>query len=52
MNQRRAIELSYFGGLSQPEVALAMRVPLGTIKSRQRLGLDKMRQALESTKLN
>jgi RNA polymerase sigma-70 factor (ECF subfamily) len=44
--QRRAIELSYFGGLSQPEVAVTMRLPLGTVKSRQRLGLEKMRRAL------
>lgn len=51
-NQRRAIELSYFGGLSQPEVAVTMRVPLGTIKSRQRLGLEKMRQALGSREFN
>ena len=51
-NQRRAIELSYFGGLSQPEVALTMQVPLGTVKSRQRLGLEKMRQALESKSFN
>jgi RNA polymerase sigma-70 factor (ECF subfamily) len=44
--QRRALELSYFGGLSQPEVAVTMRLPLGTVKSRQRLGLEKMRQSL------
>jgi RNA polymerase sigma-70 factor (ECF subfamily) len=51
-NQRRAIELTYFGGLSQPEVAATMRVPLGTVKSRQRLGLEKMRQALQSSEVN
>lgn len=49
--QRRAIELSYFGGLSQPEVAVTMRLPLGTVKSRQRLGLEKMRQALHATEI-
>jgi len=51
-SQRRAIELSYFGGLSQPEVAVTMRVPLGTVKSRQRLGLEKMRQALGSREIH
>jgi RNA polymerase sigma-70 factor, ECF subfamily len=50
--QRRAIELSYFGGLSQPEVAVTMRLPLGTVKSRQRLGLEKMRRALQSVELH
>ncbi len=48
-NQRESIELSYFGGLSQVEIATAIRVPLGTIKSRQRIGLKKMRQALTSS---
>lgn len=50
--QRRALELSYFGGLSQPEVAATMRVPLGTVKSRQRLGLEKMRHALQSMEVH
>ena len=46
--ERHAIELSYFGGLSQPEVAVTMRLPLGTVKSRQRLGLAKLRNALKT----
>jgi RNA polymerase sigma-70 factor (ECF subfamily) len=50
--QRRALELSYFGGLSQPEVAVTMRLPLGTVKSRQRLGLEKMRQSLRAAEVH
>ena len=41
--QRHAIELAYFGGCSYPEIAHLMGVPLGTVKSRLRLGLNKLR---------
>jgi RNA polymerase sigma factor (sigma-70 family) len=44
--QREAIELAYFGGLTQQEIATRTGIPLGTIKSRMRLGLLAMRRSL------
>ncbi|HLQ04374.1 MAG TPA: sigma-70 family RNA polymerase sigma factor [Verrucomicrobiae bacterium] len=45
--QRRTIELAYFGGYTHVELAEIMGVPLGTVKGRMRIGLQKLRRALE-----
>jgi RNA polymerase sigma-70 factor (ECF subfamily) len=41
--QSKVIELAYFGGFSQSEIAGMLNVPLGTVKGRMRLGLEKIR---------
>jgi RNA polymerase sigma-70 factor (ECF subfamily) len=44
--QSRAIELAYFGGFSHSEIATMLDTPIGTVKGRIRLGLDKLRGQL------
>lgn len=44
--QRQAIELAFFEGLSQSEIAERLKEPLGTIKTRVRLGMQKLRDLL------
>ena len=45
--QRKTIELAYFGGYTHAEMAELMGVPLGTVKGRMRIGLQKLRRALD-----
>lgn len=44
--QRDALLLGYFGGYSQSEIAARLNLPLGTVKTRMRLGLMKLRDLL------
>lgn len=44
--QRIAVELAYFSGMSQREIAAYLREPLGTIKTRLRLGMQKLKTSL------
>jgi RNA polymerase sigma-70 factor, ECF subfamily len=44
--QSKVIELAYFGGFSQSEIAAMLSLPLGTVKGRMRLGLEKIRGEL------
>lgn len=46
--QRQAIEMAYFGGMSHQEIAQKLDRPLGTIKTRVRLGLHKLKSVLLS----
>lgn len=44
--QRQVVDLAYYGGFSQTEIAQRVGIPLGTVKGRTRLALDKLRDLL------
>jgi RNA polymerase sigma-70 factor, ECF subfamily len=46
-DQRKVIELAYFGGFSHSQIAEMLRLPAGTVKGRMRLGLTKLRVSLD-----
>jgi RNA polymerase sigma-70 factor, ECF subfamily len=45
--QRKVIELAYFGGFTHVEIASMLDTPVGTVKGRMRLGLQKLREQLQ-----
>ena len=51
LKQRQALELAFYGGLTSQEIASRLGESVGTIKSRLRLGLDKLRDVVANTRL-
>ncbi len=51
VEQKKSIELAYFSGYTQSEIAELMGVPLGTVKGRMRIGLQKLRSMLDGLEI-
>ena len=50
-DQLRVIKLAYYGGFTHQEIAEMLDVPLGTVKSRMRLALERIRRGLGGTEV-
>ncbi len=50
--EAKILELSYYGGYSQTEIAKMLKIPLGTVKTKMRQGMIKLRQAVRFTPKN
>jgi len=51
LEQREAVNLAFFDGLTHQEIAKQLRTPLGTIKTRIRLGMRKLQEVFQETEL-
>jgi RNA polymerase sigma-70 factor, ECF subfamily len=49
--QHQVLDLAYFGGFTQNEISEMLDVPLGTVKSRMRLGLERLRRGLGASEV-
>jgi RNA polymerase sigma-70 factor (ECF subfamily) len=47
--EREVLDLAYWGGLTQSEIALALDIPFGTVKSRTATALTRLREALATS---
>ena len=46
--QRRVVEMAYFGGMTQAAIAAELHIPLGTVKTRTLAAMQKLRRFLET----